>query len=55
MRGFREVERNIEEEKRKEEERKEEENYRRIKPLNGTTYEEARLFVMGLFNQARES
>lgn len=49
MRGFREVERNIEEEKRKEE------NYRQIKPLNGTTYEEARLFVMGLFNQARES
>ena len=50
MRGFREVERNIEEEKRKEEE-----NYRQIKPLNGTTYEEATLFVMGLFNQARES
>ena len=53
MRGFREVERNIEIEKLNKD--KKEENYKQIKPETNMTVEEAKCFVNNLFASMRES
>ena len=47
MRGFREVERNIEREKLNKD--KKEEGYKQIKPETNITFEEAKAFVESLF------
>ena len=47
MRGFREVERNIEREKMNKD--KKEEGYKQIKPETNITIEEAKAFVESLF------
>ena len=49
---FREVERNIEREKLN---KKKEEGYKKIKPESNITLDEAKNFINGLFESARES
>lgn len=49
MRGFREVERNIEREKLNKD--KKEEGYKQIKPETNITIEEAKAFIESLFAQ----